>query len=493
VAKSSSVRASSTVSTDVGAGGRARASTLASAIARRIEGEIAAAGWPVGRVLGSESDLCTRYGVSRAVLREAIRLVEHHGVGHMRRGPSGGLVVRAPEARPLTAAMVIHLEYVGTTVEDLLAVRLLLEPLAVRLAAEHITEEGIETLRSVLEEERAQTTEHTPLGSNLLHVSLARLSGNPVLDLLIDVLVQLTERYAKLPAQRNEAASSVRADSERAHEKLVDAVVAGNASLAESRMVKHLTAMRDWMLSTRQRPIGRSPGFLTMGLNGKHKLAEITARRIIADIIRSRAKDGEVVGSETQLLQRYDVSRAVLREAARLLEYHSVARMRRGPGGGLVVSTPDVSASVQAAAVYLDYRGVALDDLKAVRNILELGGLELLMARQDAPEVANRLAERHQVRSDTPLTVIDELSRMLHRAIAELSGNPVLELFVALLTEVWARHHHSPVDVSAADGETAAHVARVHDRIVEAVAAGDLPLARHRMHRHLETLDAWWE
>jgi DNA-binding FadR family transcriptional regulator len=33
----------------------------------------------------------------------------------------------------------------------------------------------------------------------------------------------------------------------------------------------------------------------------------------------------------------------------------------------------------------------------------------------------------------------------------------------------------------------------VHDRIVEAVVAGDLPLARHRMHRHLDALSAWWE
>jgi hypothetical protein len=38
------------------------------------------------------------------------------------------------------------------------------------------------------------------------------------------------------------------------------------------------------------------------------------------------------------------VSRSVLREAVRLLKYHAVATMRRGPGGGLVVAQPQAQA-----------------------------------------------------------------------------------------------------------------------------------------------------
>src|SRR5262245_15204814 len=79
---------------------------LAAQVAQRIESEIVASDWPVGRVLGSEPELMERYGVSRAVFREAVRLVEHHQVATMRRGRSGGLVVRAPDATAVTAAMV---------------------------------------------------------------------------------------------------------------------------------------------------------------------------------------------------------------------------------------------------------------------------------------------------------------------------------------------------------------------------------------------------
>ncbi|MGB9223578.1 FadR/GntR family transcriptional regulator, partial [Mycobacterium sp.] len=124
-----------------------RSDKRASRIARRIEADIVRHGWTVGESLGSEGALQQRYGVSRSVLREAVRLVEHHQVARMRRGPNGGLFICEPDAGPATRAVVIYLEYVGTTLEDLLNARLVLEPLAAALAAEHIDEAGIDRLR----------------------------------------------------------------------------------------------------------------------------------------------------------------------------------------------------------------------------------------------------------------------------------------------------------------------------------------------------------
>ena len=63
---------------------------LATVVARSIENQVVALGWPVGEVLGSEAELLERFGVSRAVLREAVRIVEHTGAARMRRGPGGG-------------------------------------------------------------------------------------------------------------------------------------------------------------------------------------------------------------------------------------------------------------------------------------------------------------------------------------------------------------------------------------------------------------------
>ncbi len=52
----------------------------AAKVADLIIEDVMALGWPVGDVLGSETDLLERYQVSRAVFREAVRLVEHQQV-----------------------------------------------------------------------------------------------------------------------------------------------------------------------------------------------------------------------------------------------------------------------------------------------------------------------------------------------------------------------------------------------------------------------------
>ena len=95
-------------------------------------------------------------------------------------------------------------------------------------------------------------------------------------------------------------------------------------------------------------PAGRAgaPRITGPSVPAGRKLAEVVADRIRDDIAADGWRVGEVFGSETDLLHRYEVSRAVLREAVRLLEHHSVAWMRRGPGGGLAVQTPDPTASI---------------------------------------------------------------------------------------------------------------------------------------------------
>lgn len=57
------------------------------AAAEQIIADVIELGWPVAHVLGSEAELLERCGISRAALREAVRLVEHQRVARMRRGP----------------------------------------------------------------------------------------------------------------------------------------------------------------------------------------------------------------------------------------------------------------------------------------------------------------------------------------------------------------------------------------------------------------------
>ncbi|EFP49928.1 transcriptional regulator, gntR-family [Mycobacterium tuberculosis SUMu011] len=322
----------------------------ASKIARRIEADIVRRGWPIGASLGSESALQQRFCVSRSVLREAVRLVEHHQVARMRRGPNGGLFICEPNAGPATRAVVIYLEYLGTTIGDLLGARLVLEPLAASLAAEHIDEPGIERLRAVLRAEERWRPGLPPPPEQFYRV-LAEQSKNPVLQLFIDILMRLTKRYVQKSGTQSageavEAAGQVHNE----HSDIVAAVTAGDSAWAKTLSERHVEAVAGWLqqhqrgndAAVRNGGRAREPRRAQQLILGapRGKLAEVLAATIGDDIAASGWQVGSVFGTETALLERYQVSRAVLREAVRLLEYHAIAHMRRGPGGGLVVTTP---------------------------------------------------------------------------------------------------------------------------------------------------------
>jgi DNA-binding FadR family transcriptional regulator len=463
---------------------------LAAQVARRIEAEVVRRGWPVGESLGSEPELRVQYGVSRSVLREAVRLVEHHQVARMRRGPNGGLFVAAPDAGPAARALVIYLEYLGTTVDDLMQARQLLEPLAASLAAQRLTEQGIELLRRTLDADSGDREARS--AAEALHVALGELSMNAVLQLFIDVLIRLTSRYAQpSPELSDTEYRKARAEAIRRHAEIAAAVIAGEGGRAEGLLAEYLDGVRSWMLANSRgsSPTGVTAQRDTVAEDPRAKLAEVVAGRLRDDIAASGWSVGEVVGSEADLLARYGISRAVLREAVRLLEYHSVARMRRGPGGGLVVATPDPQASIDTMALYLEFSRVTGGDLLAVREAVELGMVSRVTVRHDDPEVAERLDQAVRLMSEGPADDQDRADAF-HTELAALAGNPVLTLFLRILTELWRRHAATArVDAGA---EAAAEVEHVHRRITEAVVAGDEGLARHRMRRHLAALTEWW-
>ncbi len=208
----------------------------AEVLADRIQAEVSEMGWPVGRVLGSEADLTQQYGVSRAVLREAVRLLEYQSVATMRRGPGGGLIVAEPDVQAAMRSMAAYLDFMNVDVSALFEARLSLELLAVQLAAERITETGISRLRSVLL--REARIEGTGPQIHDLHLTLAWLSGNPVLQLFIEVLIKLTMR--RPPPEMDPSADL--SGSHHAHERIVDAVCHGDGALARERLRKHLEA-----------------------------------------------------------------------------------------------------------------------------------------------------------------------------------------------------------------------------------------------------------
>lgn len=215
-------------------------------LARDIQTEVMRAGWPIGRVLGSESDLIERYGISRSVLREAVRLLESRGVARMRPGPGGGLLVTAPEPAAVRDAARLYLDFARVRANDLYQVWIALELTAVAAVAATINEDGVERLRALLEDEAA-ILESDPAaaidvwvdrGLNL-HLEIARQAGNPALELFLGVVVELSAEYhTDLP----DPAAAARWLHEN-HAEIVSAIVSGDGDLAQLRLRRYLRGL----------------------------------------------------------------------------------------------------------------------------------------------------------------------------------------------------------------------------------------------------------
>ncbi|MEU9456185.1 hypothetical protein [Streptomyces sp. NPDC048277] len=92
------------------------------------------------------------------------------------------------------------------------------------------------------------------------------------------------------------------------------------------------------------------------------------------------------------------MSRALLREAVRLVGHHQDARTRRGPGGGLIVTEPGPRVGIGTVALFLEYRGVTADDLRMVRNAVEPGIAERLAKAVALPRRHHRAVPQARLR-----------------------------------------------------------------------------------------------
>jgi DNA-binding FadR family transcriptional regulator len=444
----------------------------ASEVADRIVADIVTAGWQPGLTLGSEAELLDRYGVSRAILREAIRLLENQEVASTRRGPGGGLVVAEPTMANLLDTVVFYLQRTGVRIEDVFEARIVVEELAVELAASRIGEDDVVTLREI--------SRRDPHGGGNdprdLHLVLARISGNPALELFVEMLNRLAMLYARTLGPRHVPDGDQVA---HAHRRIVAAVVDGDGMLAQRRIRAHLEAEGAFLRehgSSRVRlpppePVRSQPGT---------KRAENLARTIAGAVLAEDLPPGHRIGSEAELVEHYGVSRTVLREAVRILEHHHVARMRRGPGGGLHVIAADPATVTDAVALHLARRGIRPGELAGARLGLELAVVGIAAGRAEQTGAQPGLDRGAGAAGASA-------AWDLHGQLASLAGNPVLELLVHVLIRL-SHLHEAGEEVGASEADVAAH-----EGIARAVEAGDRALARLRLRRHLGSLLALGE
>jgi DNA-binding FadR family transcriptional regulator len=455
-------------------------SKRATKVADRIVADVIELGWPVGGILGSEAELLDRYQVSRAVFREALRLVEHLQVARTRRGPGGGVVVTEPTVNAVIDAVVLYLYRVEAPLDEVFEARVVLEEIATDLASARLDDKGRLCLRTFTGQAGEPRRE-----PRALHALVASVTGNPALELFVEVLNRVAMLYS---SGWQNFGPAVQAEISHAHARIAEAIMSGDAALASDRMRKHLQAEAEYLRRRRSTRRLLPGSVILLGQAGNGKRAEAVARRITQAVVADGLQPGQLVGTEPQLIAREAVSRAVLREAVRLLEHHQVARMRRGPGGGLFVFEPSTAAVTDVTAIYLARRGMQLVDVAELRTGVEVAIADLAAARISA-DGAVLLTEALAREATAPADEAADVVHDLHGAVAAVGGNRVLEL-VALVLIRLSRINQIERLAASARPHIRAEVLHAHQGIAAAVESGDRELSRHRMREHLDTLSA---
>jgi len=214
------------------------------------------------------------------------------------------------------------------------------------------------------------------------------------------------------------------------------------------------------------------------------------AARMVADALRERILDKQVVaGSHLPpaevLIEEFGVSRATLREALNVLESEGLVRLRRGPGGGAIVTAPDGQAIMRSLDSLLRFEGTTVEQVMEVRLVVDPLAARLAAVHADDADLA-RIAESvdRQARPE----VIGSHERWFeenlrfHWAIAAASHNPLVRVLSESLHNI-VLTGGLPVafDPSERRGSLADH-ASIHERIV----ARDGDGAACRVREHLE-------
>ena len=215
-----------------------RIEKVASRVARDIVRDIAQRGLQPGTPLDLESQMLDYYGVSRASLREALRILEVHGLITIRPGPGGGPFVAGADSVDFGRMSTLFFQVMGVTLGAVLEARLILEPVMAALAAERKDQPLNDELLEIIEAHRGTQFED---GQWLevtarFHATVCRMSGNPLLDLLASSLKDIyTTRVARLAFSSEDRDNVI-----TTHEQIARAIADGEPSTAQQLMLDHM-------------------------------------------------------------------------------------------------------------------------------------------------------------------------------------------------------------------------------------------------------------
>lgn len=212
------------------------------------------------------------------------------------------------------------------------------------------------------------------------------------------------------------------------------------------------------------------------------KIAELVARKIVADIAKRRMEPGDRLPPEADMIGTVGVGRGTLREALRYLELQGIIVMRPGAGGGPVIAEPNARGLASSFALLLQSTRTPFRTIVQARTLLEPVVAAEAARNDDAGDAIELIGESAARIADTLSDTEAYLAEntRFHEAVAIASGNL---LFAYLMASLHWIIDGSNLGVAYPDWSKSVAI-RAHKRIYEAIRDKNPEGAYEAMRKH---------
>lgn len=214
----------------------------------RLRNELSSGRYQIGDRLPPERDIAEQFEVSRAVVREALIMLELENLIEVRKG-SGVYVMNLPQQQVATTTDQAHDDDVGPF--ELLQARQFLESDIAAFAATQVTKNDIAQMRQALaiEKDILDSSGEDDDGDRQFHMLIAQATGNSI---LIEIIEQLWLRRKNSPMWRKLHAritdTSYRQNWLEDHHKILAALQRKDPKMARQAMWQHLENVKEKLL-----------------------------------------------------------------------------------------------------------------------------------------------------------------------------------------------------------------------------------------------------
>lgn len=204
--------------------------------------------------------------------------------------------------------------------------------------------------------------------------------------------------------------------------------------------------------------------------NKSEKVSDSIIAQIRDAILSGHLKPGDRLASEKELIEQFNVSKATMREALRVLEVIGLIEMRKGIAGGAYVAEVGMRTTIQAIINFLHFNTVSIRELTMLRFLIEPTVAEIAAIRRSEKD----MEKLEQIIGSTITPGDNEVSKEIsfHRYLARMSENAILTLTIDLIDNLLK----SMKTTLGMPPDFYEHVREAHELILECIRQKD-PIA----------------